>query len=110
MPTPKKGYYTKRGERVPGVTTILSRFKDSGALIHWANQLAYAPYREARALLDRVIQQGALDPTTAHDIKLLLDKPEDFCDYRVARDTAASIGTWVHARVDHYIRKLPPPP
>lgn len=105
MPTPKKGYYTKKGERVPGVTTILGRFKDSGALIHWANQLAYEPYRHARALLDRVIQQGALDPTTAHDIKTLLERPEDFCDYRVARDAAATIGSIVHERVDAYIRK-----
>jgi len=29
-------YKTKDGNRVPGVTTILSRFKDSGGLIHWA--------------------------------------------------------------------------
>lgn len=36
MPTPKKGYFTKDGVKVPGVTTILSRFKESGALIFWA--------------------------------------------------------------------------
>lgn len=36
MPTPKKGYYTADGARVPSVTTVLSRFKDSGGLIHWA--------------------------------------------------------------------------
>lgn len=35
MPTPAKGYYLDN-ERVPGTTTILSRFKDSGGLIHWA--------------------------------------------------------------------------
>lgn len=33
MPTQK---YMVDGKRVPGVTTILSRFKESGALIHWA--------------------------------------------------------------------------
>lgn len=104
MPTPKKGYFTSKGERVPGVTTILGRFKDSGALIHWANQIAYAPWREARALLDKIIRQGALDPTTAHDAKVLLDKPEDFCDYRVQRDTAAGVGTIVHARIDAAVR------
>lgn len=36
MPTPKKGYYTKDGDRVPSVTTIIGRFKDSSALMHWA--------------------------------------------------------------------------
>ncbi len=30
------GGYRIDGKRVPGVTTILSRFKESGALIHWA--------------------------------------------------------------------------
>ena len=36
MPTPTKGYFTKDGERVPGTTTIIGRFKESGALIAWA--------------------------------------------------------------------------
>ena len=36
MPTPKRGYFTRNGTKVPGVTTILGRFKESGALIHWA--------------------------------------------------------------------------
>ena len=31
-------YKTADGKRVPSVTTILSRFKDSGGLIYWANQ------------------------------------------------------------------------
>src|SRR5688572_15868441 len=30
-------YLTADGKRVPSVTTILSRFKDSGGLLHWAN-------------------------------------------------------------------------
>lgn len=36
MPHPKQGYFTKDGVRVPGTTTIISRFKESGALIYWA--------------------------------------------------------------------------
>jgi len=35
MPTPKQGYYLN-SERLPSVTTIIGRFKDSGALIKWA--------------------------------------------------------------------------
>ncbi len=36
MPTPKKGYFLADGTRVPGTTTVLGRFKDSGPLIRWA--------------------------------------------------------------------------
>lgn len=32
-------YRTTKGERVPGVTTIIGRFKESGALLHWAFQV-----------------------------------------------------------------------
>ncbi len=38
MPTPRKGYFLKDGTKVPGVTTILGRFKESGALMQWAFQ------------------------------------------------------------------------
>lgn len=33
-----KGYFLESGQRVPGVTTVIGRFKDSGALMHWAWQ------------------------------------------------------------------------
>lgn len=36
MPTPKSGYFTKDGTKVPGTTTVIGRFKESGALIFWA--------------------------------------------------------------------------
>lgn len=36
MPTPKKGYFLKDGSRVPGTTTIIQRFKESGGLMQWA--------------------------------------------------------------------------
>lgn len=36
MATPKKGYFNADGKRIPGTTTIIGRFKDSGGLIHWA--------------------------------------------------------------------------
>lgn len=36
MPTPTKGYFLKSGERIPGTTTIIGRFKDSAGLIPWA--------------------------------------------------------------------------
>jgi len=36
MPTPKSGYFTKDGIKVPGTTSIIGRFKESGALLRWA--------------------------------------------------------------------------
>ncbi len=33
---PTAAYTLKDGTRVPGTTTIIGRFKDSGALLHWA--------------------------------------------------------------------------
>lgn len=41
MATPKAGYRHEDGKRLPSVTTIIGRFKDSGALIKWA-------YRQGR--------------------------------------------------------------
>ena len=38
MPTPKAGYRCKDGTKVPGVTTILGRWKESGGLLQWAFQ------------------------------------------------------------------------
>lgn len=38
MATPKAGYFTEDGLKVPSVTTILGRFKESGGLIRWAYQ------------------------------------------------------------------------
>jgi hypothetical protein len=36
MPTPKEGYRLPDGTPVPGTTTIIGRFKDSGPLLYWA--------------------------------------------------------------------------
>jgi hypothetical protein len=50
MARPKEGYFLSDGTRVPSVTTILSRFKDSGGLIHWAWDLGKRglDYRKVR--------------------------------------------------------------
>jgi hypothetical protein len=39
MGTQKGGYFVQDGTKVPSVTTIISRFKESGGLIHWAWKL-----------------------------------------------------------------------
>jgi len=45
-----QAYKTSAGKRVPGVTTILGKFKDAGGLIHWAWELGRdgKDYRQAR--------------------------------------------------------------
>lgn len=58
MPTPKAGYKLKDGTRVPGTTTIISRFKESGGLLHWA-------WEQGRDGLDyRVTRDSAADAGT----------------------------------------------
>jgi hypothetical protein len=45
-----RGYRLANGDRVPSVTTICSRFKESGGLVHWAWSLGIdgVDYRAAR--------------------------------------------------------------
>lgn len=59
MATLKGGYHTANGKRVPGVTTVLGRFKESGGLIHWAWSLGKEgkDYRDVR---DKAADAGTL--------------------------------------------------
>lgn len=71
---PKQGYRITDGTSVPGVTTIISRFKDSGPLLYWAAQQG------------RAIERG--------EIKSLYDK----------RDEAANIGITAHEMTECFLR------
>lgn len=77
MPTPRAGYFLKDGTKVPGTTTILSRWKDSGALLFWAFEQG------------KCCQRG--------EINGLYDK----------RDQAATSGTLAHTMVEKYINGEP---
>ena len=78
MAHPKGGYKNKAGQRVPGTTTIIGRFKDSGGLLWWAFEQGKAAERG--------------------EINSLYDK----------RDEAASAGTLAHAYVEASIKGIPP--
>jgi hypothetical protein len=78
MPHPKAGYYVG-DQKVPGVTTLIGRFKDSGGLLHWA-------FDQGKAA-----QRG--------EIANLYDK----------RDSAAEAGTLAHSLVEAKIHGLPLP-
>jgi hypothetical protein len=78
MPHPKTGYKVN-GEKVPGTTTIIGRFKDSGGLLFWAFEQGKAAERG--------------------EISKLYDK----------RDEAAEAGILAHSLVEAYIHKQPFP-
>jgi hypothetical protein len=82
MPTPKAGYKID-GVKVPGVTTVIGRFKESGALIGWA-------YKQGRQH-GGLAAQGLPAPASLYEVV----------------DDAANIGTIVHARVDDDIHSRP---
>lgn len=73
MAHPTSGYRNAAGKRVPGTTTIIGRFKDSGGLLQWAFQQGQAAERG--------------------EISSLYDK----------RDKAADIGTLAHSMVEFSI-------
>ena len=79
IPHPRGGYKNKAGQRVPGVTTIIGRFKDSGGLLHWAFSQGQAAERG--------------------EISALYDK----------RDAAADAGTLAHSLVEAHIKGEPLP-
>jgi hypothetical protein len=74
MGRPTQGYYNKAGDKVPGTTTIIGRFKDSGGLIQWAyksgreHERMVAQGKEAPRHLYDVVQRAADSGTIAHDM------------------------------------------
>ena len=73
MATPKQGYRNKKNKRVPGTTTVIGRFKDSGGLLWWAFEQG------------KLAEQGI--------IQSLYDNAEE----------AADIGTMGHAMFEEYL-------
>ena len=64
LPTPKAGYRLKSGKQIPGVTTILGRFKDSGGLLYWA----FAQGKAGKLNLYDDRDKAADAGTVAHDM------------------------------------------
>jgi len=82
MPTPKAGYKIA-GEKIPGTTTIIGRFKESGALVGWAYKTGRKHANDA--------SKGLPDPGSLYAVT----------------DDAANIGTIVHGLVDDDIHGRP---
>lgn len=79
MGRPSQGYYNAAGDKVPGTTTIIGRFKESGGLIQWA-------YKSGREH-ERMVAQGKEAPRHLYDV----------------RDAAAEAGTLAHDMIEAHI-------
>lgn len=100
MPTPRAGYFLADGTKVPGVTTILGRWKDSGGLLQWAFKQGQSGARSLYEERDKAADIGTLahamvecrltgkDPESA-----LADAPEDYRPK--ARTAYAAFDAWM---------------
>jgi hypothetical protein len=83
MPTPKEGYRLADGTRVPGVTTVIGRFKDSGALMQWA----FKQGKEGKRSLYEEAEKAADIGTCAHGlVELHIGNADAFSLDRYAKD------------------------
>lgn len=80
MPHPKSGYRAKDGTKLPGVTTICNRFKESGGLLQWAFQQGASGAENLYDARDKAADIG----TTVHSMW------EDF----LRTKTLTSIHVW----------------
>lgn len=92
MATLKGGYFLKDGTKVPSVTTIIGRYKESGALIHWAAGQA-----------SKFIQDNLPESPNRADIGRVCEAAKN--SYREVRDAHAEAGTLAHEAVEAWIRK-----
>src|SRR5690349_13578801 len=64
MGRPTQGYKNAAGDRIPGTTTIIGRFKESGGLLHWA----FKQDQSGAAHLYEQRDEAALAGNVAHDM------------------------------------------
>lgn len=99
---PLRNYYTRKGKKVEGVTTI-ETVLDKPALKFWGYSQGYWNYT---TMAEQIVKLGR-DPqiTPARKIKEILLALNTFQPRRLfdTRDSAASIGTLAHNMVDAYL-------
>ena len=95
-------HYVK-GKQVPSVTTVLSRFKDPGALMHWSWNCAYQPLEEAVYHLGGLTSENRT-PKLVNAAKQFLDsEPLEKGKFRSEAAKAATAGTYAHGLVEQWI-------
>lgn len=92
MGTLRGGYRLADGTRVPSVTTILSRFKDAGGLIHWAWELGLDG-KDYRAVRDDAATAGTL----AHEAveRWIKGEPVGFPENAIGDKASKAFGAFV---------------
>ena len=100
MPTPRAGYRLADGTKVPGVTTILGRWKDSGGLLQWAFKQGQSGARTLYEERDKAADIGTLAHAmvehrlTGRDpVLALAGQPDDYCAQ--ARTAYAAFDSWM---------------
>jgi hypothetical protein len=74
MGRPTQGYYNAAGDKLPGTTTIIGRFRESGGLVQWAyksgreHERLVAQGKDAPRHLYDVVDEAALAGNIAHDM------------------------------------------
>jgi hypothetical protein len=81
LPHPTEGYHAADGIKIPSVTTITGRFKESGGLIGWAWNQGYAQGKAGKPL-----------------------------DRNKEKKEAGGIGTYAHGLAEAHLKHLPAPP
>lgn len=96
--------YYVRGKVVPSVTTVLSRFKDPGALMHWSWECAYKPLEEAVHLITELTGPNRARPINrTNGQKFLQTNPLEKGKFRKVAGDAATAGTLAHGLVEQWI-------
>lgn len=99
MPHPKLGYRID-GCKVPGVTTILGRFKDSGGLMYWAFEQGKAAERGEIATLYESRDAAAEAGTLAH---AMVQAHQDWGPMPVKEDYLFDIWTQAEKGFKNYL-------
>lgn len=103
MPTPVKGYFLKDGTRVPGTTTVIGRFKESGALIYWAYNrgkegLELYESRDKAAelgtIVHEMVEEYIKSGTTRKGIDLVLDNELTDADAKSVMSAFSAFEEW----------------
>lgn len=119
MGTPKGGYFNNAGVKLPSVTTVQSRFKDSGGLMFWA----YKTGREHEGTVwrNRICKWASLHGGEADLSKLISAeklaalelsdwKPErEYSRLYDVSEAAAAAGTLAHDAIENHIKRAANP-
>lgn len=95
--------YYVAGKKVPSVTTVLSRFKDPGALMHWSWECAYKPLEEAVYHLEEVTKTHRQISAIQKSKQFLATRPLEKGKFRKEALDAATAGTYAHGLVEQWI-------